>query len=291
MFDDRLTAKRRVGYTPAAGRILLRRRFNGLFGDRIVRTLSTTGVTMKSTTATASAKQNWTPFELLMLAPFGLLLWYVGTQPLVLPAAPPANALVPVAAAAIPAEQAATAPVASVADPDAPVFVTTGSTVLQRIAPVARLTLEVLDAAAAPQDAAPVQVSEAPPAAAPAAAPVEQAPVAPQAAATMRIEITDGTGVEGFVKDVTSQLEKSGVTVSRTTNMTPGAQRRTVILYRDGFEQDAERLSKLFTHPPALVNNTRSRNASDASDVRLVLGSAAVREKGLQAPRVAASGM
>jgi hypothetical protein len=241
---------------------------------------------MKSTTATASAKQNWTAFELLTLAPFGLLLWYVGTQPLVLPAAPPASTIVPVASAAVPTEQIVAAPV----DPDAPVFVNTGTTVLQRIAPVARLTLEVQEATPAPQDTAQAPEADTPAVTVPAAA-NEPAPVEPQAAASMRIEITDGTGVEGLVKDIVSQLEKSGVTVSKTTNMTPGAQRRTVILYRDGFEQDAERLSKLFARPPALVNNTRSRNASDASDVRLVLGSAATREKGLQATRVAASGM
>lgn len=244
---------------------------------------------MKSTTVTASAKQNWTAFELLMLAPFGLLLWYVGTQPLVLPAAPPASAIVPVASAAGPADRVAAA-VAVPADPDAPVFVTTGTTVLQRIAPIARVMLEAQEVAAAPQETAQAPVADAPVVAVPAAAD-EPAAVAPQATASMRIEITDGTGVEGFVKDIASQLEKSGVTISRTTNMTPGAQRRTVILYRDGFEEDAERLSKLFARPPALVNNTRSRNASDASDVRLVLGSAAVREKGLQATRVAASGM
>lgn len=246
---------------------------------------------MKSTNATASAKQNWTAFELLMLAPFGLLLWYVGTQPLVLPAAPLANAFVPVAAAAVPAEQATATHIATADDPDAPVFVTTGTTVLQRIAPVARLTLEVQEPAAVPQDTAQVQVPESPPVAVPPAAAVEQAAVEPQSTVSMRIEITDGTGVEGFAKDITSQLEKSGVTVSRTTHMAAGAQRRTVILYRDGFEQDAERLSKLFPRPPALVNNTRSRNATDASDVRLVLGSAAVREKGSQAQRVAASSM
>ncbi|HYC42940.1 MAG TPA: LytR C-terminal domain-containing protein, partial [Noviherbaspirillum sp.] len=287
---DRLIATRRVGYTPAAGRILLRRRFNGLFGDRAARTFSTTGVTMKSTTATASTKQNWTAFELLMLAPFGLLLWYVATQPLVLPAAPPVNAIVPIAAAAVPAEQVLAAPVTRAADPDAPVFVTAGTTVLQRIAPVARVTLEAQEAAAAPQDTAQAPASDGPAVAVPVTA-SEPAAAEPQVAASMRIEITDGTGVDGFVKDITSQLEKSGVTVTRTTNMTPGAQNRTVILYRDGFEQDAERLSKLFARPPALVNNTRSRKASDASDVRLVLGSAAVREKGLQATRVAASGM
>lgn len=250
---------------------------------------------MKSTTASASAKQNWTAFELLMLAPFGLLLWYVATQPLVLPAAPPANAVEAVAEASGQAEQALAAPVTAADDPDAPVFVTTGTTILQRIAPVARLALEVQEAVATPLDAVQTHVAEAPQVAVSPATRVEQAPVEPQVAASMRIEITDGTGAEGFVKDLTSQLEKSGVTVSRTTNMTPGAQRRTVILYRDGFEQDAERLSKLFVHPPALVNNTRSRKASEGSDVRLVLGSAAVREKGLQAglqaPRGAASGM
>ena len=242
---------------------------------------------MTLATAPASAKHNWTAFELLMLAPFGLLLWYVGTQPLVLPAAPPMHAITPVAAATAPVEQAAST--APAADPDAPVFVTAGTTVLQRIAPVARLTLEAQEAVAAPQESA--QASDAPAIVAQPTAAVEQVAVEPQAVASIRIEITDGTGVEGFAKDIASQLEKSGVTVSKTASMAAGAQRRTVILYRDGFEADAQRLGKLFAHQPALVNNTRSRNASDASDVRLVLGSAAAREKQLLASRGAASKM
>jgi hypothetical protein len=278
MFDYRLIP-RRVGYTPATGCILLRRRFNGLFSDRTNLAFSTTGVSMTSTTAPTSAKHNWTAFELLMLAPFGLLLWYIGTQPLVLPAAPPAKVIVA-------EEQAAAEPVVS-KDPDAPRFVTAGSSVLERIAPVARLTLEAQEAqevATAPQEPAQAQVSDTP-------AVTNQAVAVPQEAALIRIEITDGTGVDGLAGELTSQLEKNGVTVSKTAHMPAGAQRRTVILYRDGFEEVAQRLGKLFTRPPALVNATSSRNASEAADVRLVLGIAAARDKALLASKEQLTGM
>lgn len=242
---------------------------------------------MKSTTATVNVK-NWTAFELLILAPFGLLLWYVGTQPLVLPAAPSVNVIVPVATTAVPAEQVFVAPAGY---PDSPVFITAGSTVLQRIAPVARLVLEVQEVVAATQNAITVLDADAPTTSALATGAVEQGGVESVVATPMRMEISDGTGIDGFANEIILQLEKSGVTVSKTANMVVGTQRRTVILYRDGFEEEAQRLSKLFARPPAMVNNTRSRSASDASDVRLILGSAAVREKGLQALRATASGM
>ncbi|WP_420475352.1 LytR C-terminal domain-containing protein [Noviherbaspirillum sp. ST9] len=227
---------------------------------------------MKSTTAPARAKQNWTAFELLMLAPFGFLLWYVGTQPLVLPA-PAVNPFVA-------NEQVVAAPIAQ-ADPDTPRFVTTGSTVLERIAPVARLTLEGQEAIAVSTEPAQVQVQDGP-------VVVEAAPIAPQDSASIRIEIADGTGVEGFAGELTSQLEKLGVTVSKTASMPAGAQRRTVILYRDGAEEVAQRLGKLFARPPALVNKPGSDNAAE---VRLVLGSAAAHDKALLASKPQLAGM
>lgn len=273
MLDDRLTP-RRVGYTPATGRILLRRRFNGLIGDRTsLAFFSTTGVSMKSTTAPARAKQNWTAFELLMLAPFGLLLWYVVSHPLVLTAAPAVNA--------ISAQEQAVASVTP-ADPDAPRFVTTGTDVLQRIAPVARLTMEGQEVVAVGQEPTQAQVQ-----AAAAAEPVAAA----EETASIRIEIADGTGVDGLADELTSQLEKQGVKVSKTAQMPAGAQRRTVIVYRDGSEEAAQRLGKLFARPPALVSNAGARNAPDAADVRLVLGSAAARDKSLLAPKNHTTGM
>lgn len=271
-------ARQRVGYTPAASRILLRRRVRYLLGKQPVPALLTRGGTMNSTTApgaTSIEKRGWTPFELFMLAPFGILLWYVATEPLVLPVAPVH------AAAPVQADVAAVA--VPVVDPDAPVFVTAGTTVLQRIAPVARVTLEAQEAAPVPQESAQAQVPAAPAVAvAQPPAPAVEAPVQ-QAAATARIEIIDGTGVDGLASGLAAQLEKAGVKVSGTGTMVAGSQRRTVILYRDGFEDEAVRLSKLFVRPPALVNNTRSRNAADTSEIRLVLGSAASREKNLLA--------
>ena len=253
------------------------------------------------------SKRSWTFIELLLLAPFGLLLWYVATQPLVLPEGS-APHVKPAAAAPVeppvPAQEVTTAPApapdaqntqsASAAPSDTvkPVFVTTGmTTVLERIAPVASVTIEVPEAVAA---AEPAPVADTPAqAVTPTAAPVETVastpPAAPpaeqKAAAGLRLEITDGTGAEGFARNVAQVLEQSGVTIAKTSSMPAGAQRRTVILFRDGFEEDARRLSKLFSRPPALVNNTQSRSRSDTSDVRLILGRAAVREKDLLAAK------
>lgn len=228
---------------------------------------------MTSTTvhnAPTRTRHSWTPFELLLLAPFGLLLWYVETQPLVLPKAMPAPE--PVAAAPA-AEQ----------DPDAPAFVVGGeSTVDRRIAPVARVVLEGTDAPPSVEPAPatpPVAEAAQPAAAAPAAS---AAPVAP-AASRARIEITDGTGVDGLAQDVAAALEQAGIAVAKTANMPSGSQRRTVIFYRNGFEGEARRLSLVFAQPPALVNNTRPHNGMDDYDVRLVLGSAAARDKALLA--------
>ena len=209
----------------------------------------------------AVANRGWTAFELLLLAPFALLLWYIATEPLVVPlkkeASPP-----PAVAAASAIEPSG--------EPARVVFVTTGNTtVLQRIAPVASVNLE---------EAVPAMATVSEPAPAP-TVPVEAAAAPVTAAApALRIEISDGTGIEGFAKGVVQQLEQAGMTVSATAAMA-GMQKRNVIFFRDGFEEDALRLSKLFIRPPVLVNNTNTRKPSETADVRLVLGSAAAREK------------
>lgn len=220
-------------------------------------------ISTKEYNGAAVAKRGWTTFEFLLLAPFALLLWYIATEPLVVPVKKEASP--PPAAAAVSAAEPS-------AEPARVVFVTTGNTtVFQRIAPVASVNLEEVEqVAAAVSEPAPVTP-----------APVEAAPApVPATAAALRIVISDGTGVEGFAKGVAQQLEQAGMTVSATAAIA-GMQKRNVIFFRDGFEEDAARLSKLFVQPPVLINNTNTRKSSDAADVRLVLGSAAAREKTL----------
>lgn len=175
-----------------------------------------------------------------------------------------------------------------------PVFVVTAnSTVLERIAPIAMVTIEeiappaataeaaAVPAAPAPQETAKVDVDTAP---APAAA--QPAPVvaeAPKQAAALRFEVSDATGVDGFATNVAQTLEQSGIAIAKVSSVPAGKQRRTVILFRDGFEEEAKRLSKLFVTAPALVNSAASKDSADAPDVKLVLGSAAAREKALLA--------
>lgn len=167
-----------------------------------------------------------------------------------------------------------------------PIFVVTAnSTVLERIAPIATVTIEEVAAPAATADAAAVPV----------AAPQETAqldvasvpaPVvaeAPKQAAALRLEVSDATGVDGFAKRVAQALEQSGIAIAKVSSVPAGKQRRNVILFRDGFEEEAKRLSKLFVTAPALVNNAASKDSADVADVKLVLGSAAAREKNLLA--------
>ncbi|OWW21248.1 LytR C-terminal domain-containing protein [Noviherbaspirillum denitrificans] len=282
-------ARQRVGYTPATGRILLRRRVRGMLGKAPVLSLSSTGGTMTSTTAhitSTPAKQSWTPFELLMLAPLGALVWYVATQPLVLHTEP---------STAAPVAEAPAAP-ATTLDPDAPVFVVGAqSTLEQRIAPVARVMIEGVEPPAAAQAAEPAvatppvaatsPVAEAVPQVAAVAQPAPAVPAAPaqQVASSARIAIADGTGVDGLAKDIAVAMEQAGMAVAKTASLSAGSQRRTVIFYRDGFEEEARRLSRVFAQPPALVANTHPGGSADDYDVRLVLGSAAARDKGLLA--------
>lgn len=174
-----------------------------------------------------------------------------------------------------------------------PIFVVTAnSTVLERIAPIATVTIEEVaapaataDAAAvpvaAPQETAQLDVAPVPAPAAPQPAPVVAE--APKQAAALRLEVSDATGVDGFAKRVAQALEQSGIAIAKVSSVPAGKQRRNVILFRDGFEEEAKRLSKLFVTAPALVNNAASKASADVADVKLVLGSAAAREKNLLA--------
>lgn len=90
------------------------------------------------------------------------------------------------------------------------------------------------------------------------------------------IEIANGTRNTRLAQDLATALRAEGAIVARVAELKPYTQRRNVILYRDGYYKQALALSKRFTVPPAVVNNTRRRAASDKSTVRLVIGRAAL---------------
>lgn len=90
------------------------------------------------------------------------------------------------------------------------------------------------------------------------------------------IEIANGTRDDAMAGRIAEGLRKNGVSVERTTGLAPYSQQRTVILYRDGYRKQALELSGMFAVPPAVVNNTRTRDAGDRSNVRLVLGKRSV---------------
>lgn len=241
-------------------------------------------------------KRRLTTFELILISPFVLALVYMSAgsvvvnegsapkageaiaKPLPLPAAARAPE---VAAAAVntvaPVAQAVSATETDTVTPS--YFNKSTTSILERIAPIARLNIAPAETAsvAASTEASPAPVIAAAPEAIIAPTP---APVVSEArpAPTLQFEISDATGVDGLAKDAAQAFERAGLSASKISSIPVGSQHRVVILFRDGHEEDARRLSKLFTSPPTLVNNTRTRDSSDNSDIRLVLGSKAARE-------------
>jgi tetratricopeptide (TPR) repeat protein len=93
----------------------------------------------------------------------------------------------------------------------------------------------------------------------------------------VRIEIGNGTRNAALAKSVADILAGSGMTVTRVAGLRPYSQRRTVILYRDGFREEALTLSRSFDKPPAVAKDTHRRGALHHFDLRLVLGKTAVQ--------------
>ncbi|WP_334188954.1 LytR C-terminal domain-containing protein [Noviherbaspirillum sp.] len=93
----------------------------------------------------------------------------------------------------------------------------------------------------------------------------------------VRIEIGNGTRNAALAKSVADILAGSGMTVTRVAGLRPYSQRRTVILYRDGFREEALTLSRSFDKPPAVAKDTHRRGALHQFDLRLVLGKTAVQ--------------
>ncbi|WP_192805167.1 LytR C-terminal domain-containing protein [Noviherbaspirillum aerium] len=177
--------------------------------------------------------------------------------------AAPASAFAPAPA---PAPELADAP-AGVAEPAPAQTETTVHAHAPAPAPAAELAMETT-------------LADQPPAGKAQAVPMKELQVAAVSAAAgakgIVIEIANGTRDDALADRIASGLGGNGIVVSRTTALAPYTQQRTVILYRDGYRKQALQLSSMFAVPPAVVNNTRTRDAGDHSAVRLVLGKRSV---------------
>jgi Flp pilus assembly protein TadD len=87
-----------------------------------------------------------------------------------------------------------------------------------------------------------------------------------------RLVIADGSGRDGFASRIAGSLALNGMPAPQVTRIRAGTQQRVVIIYREHYQQQAQRLANMFAKPPALV---KSDQPADEADVRLVLGARA----------------
>lgn len=103
-----------------------------------------------------------------------------------------------------------------------------------------------------------------------------------------RLEISNGNGIQRLARKVADILAHKGLPTPRLTNLKPYRQRQTLIQYRNGFRNEALRLSNQMRNPPLLVNSkTLPKNA----DVRLVLGKDATHRLAMFGPGMSALSM
>lgn len=84
-----------------------------------------------------------------------------------------------------------------------------------------------------------------------------------------QLGIANGNGVTGLGRKVRAMLEQQGLPASHLTNLKPYRTQQTTIQYRNGFRDEALRLSRILVKVPTLVSNAHLRNKAD---VQLVLG-------------------
>lgn len=87
------------------------------------------------------------------------------------------------------------------------------------------------------------------------------------------VEISNGTRDAQLGENLAQTLRREGATITRVAGLKPYNQHRNVIMYRDGFRNQALALSRSFAVPPALVKNTRGGQP----DLRVVLGKSALQ--------------
>jgi tetratricopeptide (TPR) repeat protein len=87
----------------------------------------------------------------------------------------------------------------------------------------------------------------------------------------LRLEVTNGTGVERLARRTANQLARSGVRVARLTNQVPYRQVRTQIHYVAGQEAEAA-LQALVHHLPVAVERVSVSSLPAGMQLKLVLG-------------------
>ncbi len=132
--------------------------------------------------------------------------------------------------------------------------------------------VQTVEEQAAEGQAAEVKVAEVPaaePQAAEAPAPATLPVIAPPLLARIRLELSNGNGMRGAAARLKPQLLAEGLTVDRLTNQRPYVQRMTVIQYRAGQHDAAQRVADALrtTAPLEVVHGT-----GPGPDVRVVLG-------------------
>lgn len=101
----------------------------------------------------------------------------------------------------------------------------------------------------------------------PASIPSEQSPAAE---AALRLEVSNGNGVNGLAARIARWLASSGMEGARLTNQRPYQQQLTSIQYRSGHEASAQRVARALRATDQAVSAVPT--PSLRSDVRVVLG-------------------
>lgn len=89
------------------------------------------------------------------------------------------------------------------------------------------------------------------------------------AAPPSRVELSNGNGVTGMAARLKTWLANRGVTTHRLTNQRPYDQRQTVVHYRSGHHDAAERIARAL---PATAGTVADESLGARADVRVVLG-------------------
>jgi tetratricopeptide (TPR) repeat protein len=97
-----------------------------------------------------------------------------------------------------------------------------------------------------------------------------------------RFQITNGNGTPALAKRFRDALMSGGLPKSRLANLKPYQQKQTVVLYREGFRDEALRVSAYFAKAPSTIRDAAQLDS--ATDVRLVLGHDAVTQAALRQP-------
>ena len=181
------------------------------------------------------------------------------------------------APAAVPAPVAVTSPVAATPVAQVRTDADTSAKLVEVVPQVYELRF--------PPDRTPILMQPLVPLPAAAPGPKEQ----PRAAAPVRrfsLEVSNGNGVNGMAKRVSSHLARSGMPAVRLTNASAFTESRTVIHYRAGYEVQARELKAKLQ---AEVGTVQREDLARHIDVRLVLGRDVLTDTALVLPTTPAN--